>query len=154
MLGLGFSTFNWPAFALIVVWLLASGARARWNGAGTWWHFNLVQVAIAGLTIIALSTIVSSLPGGLLGTPDMSVNGNGSYGNTLHWFADQSVAALPEAAAWSVPMWAYKALILGWSLWLSFALLRWLPWVWRSFAAQGYWRPRDAKAATAAGGSE
>ena len=154
LLGLGFSTFNWPAFGWIVLWLLASGARARWDGAGQWWRFNLAQMAVAGLTIIALATIVTSLPGGLLGVPDMSVTGNESYGNALRWFADQSVAALPEAAAWSVPLWVYKVLILGWSLWLSFALLRWLPWVWRCFSAQGYWRPRHRPAAPATGGKE
>jgi hypothetical protein len=154
LLGLGFSTFDWPAFGWIVLWLLASGARARWDGAGRWWRFNLVQLAVAGLTIIALLTIVSSLPGGLLGVPDMSVTGNGSHGNTLRWFADQSTAALPQAAAFSVPLWVYKALILGWSLWLSFALLRWLPWVWQSFSAQGYWRARDQNAAPAAEGKQ
>jgi hypothetical protein len=39
-------------------------------------------------------------------------------------------------------MWVYKVLILAWALWLSFALLRWLPWVWRSFAGEGLWRSR------------
>ena len=34
------------------------------------------------------------------------------------------------------------ALILAWALWLSFALLRWLPWVWRCFSSQGLWRTR------------
>lgn len=154
LLGLGFSTFDWPAFGWIVLWLLASGARARWHGTATWWRFNLVQVAIVALTIIALGSIVASLPGGLLGVPDMSVTGNGSYGNSLRWFADQSSAAVPQAAAFSVPLWVYKVLILGWSLWLSFALLRWLPWVWRSFSAQGYWRPRHVRTVAATGGKE
>ena len=154
LLGLGFSTFDWPAFGWIVLWLLASGARARWHGTATWWRFNLVQLAVVGLTVIALGSIVSSLPGGLLGVPDMSVTGNESYGNALRWFADQSTATLPQAAAFSVPLWVYKVLILGWSLWLSFALLRWLPWVWRSFSAQGYWRPRAARAAPGTGGKE
>ena len=44
-------------------------------------------------------------------------------------------------------MWAYKALILAWALWLSFALMRWLPWVWRSFAEGGLWQAK-AKAAS------
>lgn len=154
LLGLGFSTFDWPAFGWIVLWLLASGARARWQGAASWWRFNLVQLAMVGLTIIALGSIVASLPGGLLGVPDMSVTGNGSYGNELRWFADQSTAALPQAAAFSVPLWVYKVLILGWSLWLSFALLRWLPWVWRSFSAEGYWRARPARAIAGTGGKE
>lgn len=142
LLGLGFSTFNWPALGLVVFWLLAAGARERWKGETSWWRFNLVQLVFAGLTIVALGTIVSSLPSGLLGVPDMSVTGNDSYGNSLQWFADQSESVLPTASAWSVPLWIYKGLILGWALWLSFALLRWLPWVWRSFSSQGYWRPR------------
>jgi hypothetical protein len=94
------------------------------------------------MTIIALSAIVSSLPGGLLGTPDMHVIGNGSHGNSLSWFADRSDSVLPTAVAWSVPIWSYKTFILGWALWFSFALLRWLPWVWQCFSSQGYWRPR------------
>ena len=149
LLGLGFSTFAWPAFALVVLWLLASGARARWDGNSSWWRFNLVQLAVAALTVLALLTIVSNLKTGLLGVPDMSVTGNSSYGNTLRWFADRSDSALPVAVAWSVPLWVYKVFILGWSLWLSFALLRWLPWVWQSFSSQGYWRLRGQDAAAA-----
>jgi hypothetical protein len=143
LLGIGFSTFAWPALGWVVAWLLFSGVRERWQGEAAWWQFNLVQALFALLTLVALSSIVSSLPGGLLGTPDMHVAGNNSYGNTLNWFADQSVSALPTASALSVPLWVYKVLILGWALWLSFALIKWLPWVWRSFSSQGYWRPRE-----------
>ncbi len=142
LLGLGFSTFAWPALGTVVLWLLVSGARERWNGQATWWQFNLIQLAYATLTVVALMTIVTSLPGGLLGTPDMNVTGNGSYGNSLKWFVDRSDSVLPTASAWTVPLWVYKTLILGWALWLSFALLRWLPWVWRCFSSQGYWRSR------------
>ena len=143
LLGIGFSTFAWPALGWVVAWLLLSGVRERWHGEASWWQFNVVQLLFVLLTVVALSTIVSSLPGGLLGVPDMHVAGNNSYGNTLNWFADQSVSALPSASALSVPLWVYKVLILGWALWLSFALIKWLPWVWRSFSSQGYWRPRE-----------
>jgi hypothetical protein len=142
VLGLGFSTFAWPALGTVVLWLLVSGARERWNGQATRWQFNLIQLAYAALTVVALMTIVTSLPGGLLGTPDMNVTGNGSHGNSLKWFVDRSDSVLPTASAWTVPLWVYKTLILGWALWLSFALLRWLPWVWRCFSSQGYWRSR------------
>ena len=62
-------------------------------------------------------SIVGSLPGGLLGTPDMHVTGNGSAGNSLVWFADRSESALPVATAFTVPIWVYKVLILAWALW-------------------------------------
>ena len=142
LLGLGFSTFSWPVLGIVVAWLLACGARERWHGDAAWWQFDLVQVLIAGATVVALVSIVGSLPGGLLGTPDMHVTGNNSYGNALSWFADRSDSLLPTADVWTVPMWSYKALILVWALWLSFALLRWLPWVWQCFSSQGFWRSR------------
>jgi hypothetical protein len=142
LLGLGFSTFNWPVLGVVIVWLLACGARQKLQTDLAWWRFDALQIAIAAATIIALVAIVASLPTGLLGTPDMHVSGNGSYGNTLNWFADRSDSVLPTVAAWSVSMWFYKALILAWALWLSFALLRWLPWVWQCFSSQGLWRTR------------
>jgi hypothetical protein len=142
LLGLGFSTFNWPVMALVIVWLLAVGARDRWRVDLRWWQYNLVQVGIVAVTVIALFAIVLSLPEGLLGSPDMHVTGHGSYGNRLSWFADRSLSALPTATAYSVPLWIYKALILAWSLWLSLALLRWLPWTWRTFARDGFFRSR------------
>lgn len=143
LLGLGFSTFSWPVLLLVAVWLIACGAREKMQADVSWWQFNLIQIAIAGLTVIALSSIVVALPQGLLGTPDMHVTGHNSNGTVLNWFADRSESALPVAAIVTAPMWIYKTLILAWALWLSFALLRWLPWVWRCFSSQGYWRPRS-----------
>ena len=153
LLGLGFSTFNWPVLAIVVAWLLAAGARELWRARIPWWRYNTIQVLFALFTLVALLSIVGSLPGGLLGTPDMHVTGNGSGGNSLVWFADRSESALPVATAWTVPIWIYKVLILAWALWLSFALLRWLPWVWRTFAKEGFWHSRkgddiDASAGT------
>jgi hypothetical protein len=142
LLGLGFSTFSWEAFALVALWLLSSGARHRWRLTQASRHFNLLQIGFALLSIAALVAIVSSLPVGLLGTPDMHITGNESYGNSLHWFADRSDGVLPQASVLTAPLWVYKALILVWALWLSFALLRWLPWAWKAFVQEGLWRPR------------
>jgi hypothetical protein len=144
LLGLGFSTFSWPVLGVVVAWLLVCGARGKWEGETNWWQFNLLQILIGGVTIIALMAIVTSLPGGLLGTPDMHVVGHNSFGNSLNWFADSSESVLPTATAWSVPMWIYKTLILAWALWLSFALIRWLPWVWQCFSSKGYWKARKS----------
>ena len=142
-LGLGFSTFSWPVLAVVVVWLLACAAREKFDAAAlSWTRFNFVQFGIGGLTVIALLSIVSALPQGLLGTPDMHVSGHNSTGAALGWFADHSDSLLPVASAFSVPMWTYKVLILVWALWLSFALVRWLPWVWKCFSKDGLWRSR------------
>lgn len=146
LLGVGFSTFSWPVLAVVVAWLLACGARERWDIDVNWWRFNTVQIFIGGLTVVALLSVVAALPQGLLGTPDMHVTGHNSHGSVLSWFADSSSMALPLATVISVPLWIYKALILAWALWLSFALLRWLPWVWQCFSRHGYWRSRKGDA--------
>jgi hypothetical protein len=143
VLGLGFSTFSWGALALVVTWLFVCGARERFGIARlNWWQFNAVQVVIAVTTVLALLSIVSALPQGLLGTPDMHVAGHNSHAGELAWFADRSISAVPGAVAFTAPMWIYKAIILAWALWLSFALVRWMPWVWKCFSTDGFWRER------------
>jgi hypothetical protein len=141
VLGLGFSTFSWAALALVVIWLFTCGARERFGVAGlNSWQFNVAQVVIATTTVLALLAIISALPQGLLGTPDMHVAGHSSDAARLAWFADRSSAEIPLATAFTVPMWIYKAMILIWALWLSFALVRWMPWVWKCFSSDGFWR--------------
>ncbi|MBT8099760.1 MAG: hypothetical protein KJO82_08420, partial [Gammaproteobacteria bacterium] len=143
LLGIGFSTFSWPVLGFVAAWIVIVGARDRFRTETGWLLFNLQQLGLTVMTVIALVAIVTSLPGGLLGTPDMHVAGNNSWGNHLVWFADRSDAALPGALAISAPMWIYKALILAWALWLSFALLKWLPWTWQCFAREGFFRSRS-----------
>jgi hypothetical protein len=147
LLGLGFSTFSWAALAIVAGWLLVAGAKSRWPGSPSWWRFNLVQLFVAAMTIAALAAIVVTVPAGLLGLPDMHIAGNGSWGNSLKWFADRSASALPMASVLTLPLWVYKLLVLAWALWLSFALLRWLPWVWSCLVSQGLWRARGYREA-------
>ena len=139
LLGLGFSTFSWPALAIVALWLVGFGAREAWGAGLTRFVYNVSQVALGLLTLLAFAAILVGIPAGLLGNPDMHVTGFQSSGHNLNWFADQSATTTPAAAVWSLPMWSYKALILAWALWLSFALVRWLPWVWGRFAARGMW---------------
>ncbi len=143
LLGLGFSTFSWSALITVVVWLLVLGWRRTWSAKVGPWQFDLVQLVIAALTVAAMLALVSSMPLGLLGTPDMHIAGNGSYGNYLQWFADRSVSVLPQAHVLSLPLWIYKALILAWAIWVSLALVRWLPWGWECVNNEGLWRERQ-----------
>ena len=84
--------------------------------------------------------LISAIPNGLLGQPDMGVVGNGSDAHRLQWFADQSESALPQASAFSLPLWAYRSAMLIWALWLANALLGWLRWAGQCFATGGMWR--------------
>ncbi|MBN8922090.1 MAG: hypothetical protein BGP10_17555 [Rhodanobacter sp. 68-29] len=150
LLGLGFSAFAWGAFALVVAWLILTGLRARWTPAEKLpaMRFNLVQLGLALLTVVALAVLVAAVPKGLLGVPDMHVVGNGSHAWRLRWFADQGNGVLPVGGVLSVSLWFYKLAILAWALWLAFTLIGWLQWAFAAWTHGGYWRKREPKAGT------
>ena len=154
LLGLGFSTFSWLAFAVVAAWLLAHGARRAWGGAMSGLAYNLSQIGFGILTLLAFAAILVGIPSGLLGNPNMSVAGFESSGQSLSWFADKTDNATPSATVLSLPMWLYQALILAWALWLSLALMRWLPWIWQCFSATGLWHGKPPTAEQARQGGE
>ncbi len=153
LLGIGFSTFSWTALIVVVAWLFAFDWRGRTTLASDR-IFNLAQVSLAALTVIALLCLISAIPQGLLGQPDMHVTGYGSSSRALQWFDDRSIDALPQAAAITLPLWVYKVLMLLWALWLANALIGWLRNAFASWTTDGYWRarkkvaPADAPVAT------
>ena len=144
LLGLGFSAFAWSAYALVVVWLIGLGLRARMRAPEQMpdIRFNLLQLGLAALTVLALVVLVGAVPQGLLGLPDMHVTGHGSHAADLHWFADRSGGALPSAGVFSLPLWVYKIAMLAWALWLANALIGWLRWAFSAWTRGGYWRRR------------
>ena len=139
LLGLGFSTFFWPSLAALVVTVLAFRWRERVTLSSATW-FNTAQIGLAILFGLSAMALLTTIPFGLLGSPDMHIVGNGSYGTALKWFTDHIDGTLPDVAVLSLPLWMYKALILLWSLWLALAVLRWLPWMWRAWTKDGHWR--------------
>ena len=146
LLGLGFSAFAWGAYAFVVAWLILLGLRARHVAPDRFrMRFNLCQAALAVVTLAALAVLVSAVPKGLLGLPDMHVDGNGSYAWRLQWFVDQATDALPRAGVLSVSIWVYKIAMLLWALWLANALIGWLRWGFEAWSHGGYWRPRKPK---------
>jgi hypothetical protein len=148
LLGLGFSTFSWVGLLFVVAWLFAFDWRARGVMSPVRWRFNLLQIGLAVLTIIALIALASAIPQGLLGSPNMHVTGNGSYAQYLQWFADRSGDVLPQANVVSLPLWVYKVLMLGWALWLANAVIGWLRDAFSAWTKDGYWRaPSPASAA-------
>jgi hypothetical protein len=140
LLVLGFSTFSWMALLVVVAWLFALDWRARATVESNW-KFNLAQIGLALLSLVALVCLFANIRNGLLGSPDMVVRGNGSYANQLQWFADRSVDALPGASAISLPLWVYNLVMLVWALWLAWAVVGWLRAGFRAWTRDGYWRP-------------
>lgn len=157
LLGFGLSTFAWPVIALFAVWAFAMSWRGRAESALASQpalagepalpsqRFNAMQVGLALLTLAAIGALVMSIPIGLLGSPDMQIASPVEFG-AFAWFADRTDGLTPPAGAVSLSLWWYKAAMLAWALWLSFALLRWLPWAWRAYSRGGYWRPPPPRA--------
>jgi len=70
----------------------------------------------------------------------MMVLGNGSSAGDLHWYQDRFTDLMQPAWVVSVPVLAYRLLMLLWALWLAASMLKWIKWAWESFSTGGYWR--------------
>jgi hypothetical protein len=150
LLGIGLSQTSVPAAAVVAGCLFALGWRRVRPPTRAWAH-DLAQLALATWVVVAVVVLFKGIEQGLLNQPDMRIAGNASTGGSLRWFADRTPGELPQPWIVSVPLLAYRLVMLAWSLWLSLALLRWARWAWACFASGGVWRPmfrRKAPAAT------
>jgi hypothetical protein len=139
LVGLGLSTFSWSVLLVFAVWVFAMQWRRSWAADVQPWVFNAVQVGLVILTLVALGSLVSAIPNGLLGTPDMRIAGAVGREGLLTWFHDRVEQVLPQPAVVSVSIWFYKVAMLAWALWLSFALVRWVRSAWDAFSTVRVW---------------
>lgn len=147
LLGLGLAPVPVPVALVVVGWFLAMAWRRRYgiegkDGAGTLYGpvvHNVMQFALFGWGVAALGCLYGAIHSNLLMELDMQVQGAGSSERELHWLVDRTVDKLPEAGMWSLPLWIWRALMLGWALWLVAALLRWLPWAWQALVSGKGW---------------
>ncbi|MBL8243701.1 MAG: hypothetical protein JNL89_05910, partial [Rhodanobacteraceae bacterium] len=150
LLVLGFSTLSYVPLMIVALGFLALDARQRYlPGTLGKWRFDLVQLALAALTLATFIALVVAIPAGLLGSPEMHIAGGVGYGySDFAWLADRTSGALPQAHAISLPLWAYKGLMLAFALWLAWALVGWLKLAWTALTAGTGWmrlrRPRPA----------
>jgi hypothetical protein len=138
-LALGLSQTWLPLSLVLVGWFFALGLRGRSPPASPW-AFKLVQLALLGWTLVSAAVLVASIQHGLLGLPNMQIEGNGSHSGLLRWFVDRADGVFPTAWVVSVPLMVYRALMLLWALWLARSLLRWVRWGWSCYSTGGYWR--------------
>ncbi len=146
LLGVGLSQVSIWVGALVVLWLLALGARRRLSADIVPWRFNLTQIALVVLTIVALSALLAAVQQGLLGSPSMQVAGNGSSATDLHWYLDRNGEQTDPVTVISAPIWIYRLLMLAWALWLAWRLLDWLRWGWRGLVEPTAWLPSRRQA--------
>jgi hypothetical protein len=146
LLGLGLSALSWAVLFVVALWLFAMRWREKSAQSlkGAW--FNLLQILLAILTFVAVSTLVfSGIRYGLLASPDMGVTGPGSYGDTFSWFVDRTTSVLPQPKVYSAPMWVYRSIMFAWALWIALALARWLRFAWQAWSAGAYWKSPERR---------
>jgi hypothetical protein len=69
----------------------------------------------------------------------------------LEWFHDRIEEALPRPVVISISIWFYKAAMLAWALWLSFAVVRWVRSAWDAFGRRLWQRTSGLVNPSAAG---
>ena len=72
LLGLGLSTFSWWVLIVFGAWLFLLDRRPSLRIEKRW-QFNTAQIALAMLSIAAIAVLISAIPFGLLGEPDMGL---------------------------------------------------------------------------------
>ncbi|MBF0212829.1 MAG: hypothetical protein HQM00_04585 [Magnetococcales bacterium] len=140
LLGVGLSTVKVVPAAILVGWFLLMGWRGAYPEVASRWRFNLRQLFLLVWTLAAMISLEEIFRHGLLGYPDMQIQGNFSHQGTLNWFQDRIGEAWPEVEVISLPIVAYRVLMLVWSLWLASALLGWIRWAWGCLNREGLWR--------------
>ena len=146
LLGLGLSTVNSYGVLIIAIMFFVLAARNQLIKPDTMtrFKFNTMQCLIVGWVGLAVLCMVAAIPMGLLSNPEMSVVGNGSSSHFYNYYQDivGEPGGFPTITVISVPMLAYRAVMLLWSLWLSTQIIRWAGWAWGCFTEKETWRPK------------
>ncbi len=142
LLMLGFMQLPLFIGGAVVIWFFALAWRGSLSAGKSWVAaFNLLQIALALASVVALLCMLAVVHQGLLGRPEMFVAGYGSTTDNLQWFQDRTTDThLPQPTIFSVSIWVYRVLMLAWALWLARSVLRWIPWAYQQLAAGGLWR--------------
>lgn len=140
LLGLGLTQIHPAGAVMIAGWFFALGLRKKSPVSESWFAFNATQFILIVWTIAAMAALCYSIQNGLLGIPKMQIAGNGSSHFYLRWTQDRIGQFMPRPWTFSVPLFAYRFVMLAWAFWLVWALLGWLGWAWECFSSNGIWK--------------
>ncbi|HEB27626.1 MAG TPA: hypothetical protein ENI05_07590 [Porticoccus sp.] len=143
LLGVGLSTVNGYGVLVIAIMFFILAARKQLviPETMTRFKFNMMQCVIVVWVGLAVLCMIAAIPMGLLSNPEMKVVGNGSGSHFYNYYQDIAGASegFPTVTVISVPILAYRAVMLLWSLWLSTQLIRWAGWAWGCFTEKASW---------------
>ncbi|MFI4937989.1 MAG: hypothetical protein ACHQJ6_05715 [Candidatus Berkiellales bacterium] len=146
LLGIGLTLATPLAAIFVVAWFIVMQSRKNFSLSISTSLFQWMQIGIVLLTIAFIVSLFTSIADGLLGLPQMQLQG--AYITLtdkfdFRWYQDLTANLLPRAWVLSLPMYIYRILMLLWALWLAFSLVRWLRWGWNCFSVEGYWRSEN-----------
>lgn len=145
LLGLGVLQLDTGWALVMPLALLALGWRAQRQPGNRAWLYDLGQLALVGVTLVALAVLAAAVREGLLRAPNMHIMGNQSHAALLRWYQDRATEILPQPFMLSLPILAYRLAMLAWALWLALSCVRWAGWAWSSFKQHGLWQPLRRK---------
>lgn len=139
LLAIGISQIPVLAAVPIIGWFFVVNWR-READLEPWWKFDLAQLVLVGLTLVALVMLYAAVHTNLLLDINMQVKGAGSTNAALQWYSAQIESALPTPAIVSVPLLVWRVLMLLWAFWLVSRLFKWARWGWDGFSSGGLWK--------------
>jgi uncharacterized membrane protein len=146
LLTLGFTQVHPIALVIVALWFIALQQRRHLTDKlSSAFLFNLLQLSLLGLTLAFVICLVMAVRMNLLGDVSVQVAGAGSTERVLRWYVDRAIGLTPEAKIYTLPLWAWKGLMLVWSMWLANALTSWAVWAWSQWSAGELWRPLWAR---------
>jgi hypothetical protein len=119
-LGLGMHQLSWPAFAVILCWwaLVLKGPLPRIP--------DLLWRAVVGAgLLLSMGLLLGAAHAGLLGNPDLLIEGPGSGRYSLQWFEGRTEAMLPAPVVIAPPLWLWRLGMLIWTLGILARLPAW-----------------------------
>lgn len=156
LLAVGATLANIWSLLFVALWIIGIWWRSKntVTSLGSIWH-GIVNVALVFLSVLGLLALFYTVVSALQTPPDMFITGSSieqgnllltsGAGPILRWFSDVSAGALPAAWVFSLPFWVYQLAMLAWSLWLVFALTRWVRFTFTTMSAQPFWPKRARK---------
>jgi hypothetical protein len=97
LLALGLTQVHVADALWVVGWLFLLAWRGRQRtDLMRAWRFDLLQIGIVVITLIALGILIVVVSKGLLGNPEMFILGNGSSQSYLQWYQGRTAAGLSE----------------------------------------------------------
>ena len=139
LLSLGMCTLSIYFILLILAWIFVLKYKEQNNIVIHDKKRNVLQILIIILTLIVLIIIFNTVSFGLLNHPNMLISGNNSYNHTFNWYSDRIDEVIVHPTVVSISIWYYKFIMLFWSLWISFSLIKWLVWAKKIFMIGGIW---------------